>query len=350
MDEQIKTSVGKIFSKYNKDTDSFDMIRILRIKDDGIFYRELDSKYNFVKGLGFLKASEFKEKYKDWTALAPDGILSLSNAVVTERENGTPVRDIIMMFYKEDPILHIFNATKPCVIARQAINNIYKMAFDDHADDVGVSVTEDCLPPEYTFADFTAAEKFIDSYLTCVYKIDTPYTLAAILSNSTTTEILTELYQNAIDYDKNTIINFNKTIDNDCYKGYCNSLSAFIGHSGLIIDIYSQLGIVKVDFELKSNEPISDENKVFLSMMYGGLTIVKAVPLKFGFDIDLSCIKMKYMLVMDSTSTLWILPFTSTENEFSPVEFYKITAEQTNKIQERLKKCIESYDAISDNT
>ena len=56
------------------------------------------------------------------------------------------------------------------------------------------------------------------------------------------------------------------------------------------------------------------------------------------------------MLVMDSTSTLWIVPFTSTKDEFSPVEFYKITAEQTNKIQERLKKCIESYDAVQNNT
>jgi len=65
MDEQIKTSVGKIFSKYNKDTDSFDMIRILRIKEDGIFYRALDSKYNFVKGIELLKADEFKENFEN---------------------------------------------------------------------------------------------------------------------------------------------------------------------------------------------------------------------------------------------------------------------------------------------
>lgn len=351
MEDQIKTNIGKIFTKYNKDTDSFDMIRIVHNNDENIFYRKLDANYKFAQnGIDVLKINEFKETFKDWDVLSPDGILSLTNVVVTETENGSPIRDIIMMFFIRDNTTHTFNPQKPCVIARQAINNIYKMAFDDHADDVGVSVTEDCMPPEYTFEDFTAAEKCINSYLTCVYKIDTPKTLAAILNNETTTDILHTLYQSAIDYDKNTIINFNKAIEDDCYRGYCNTLSAFIGNSGLIIDIYSKLGIVKVDFELKSNEPINDENKVFLSMLYGGITIVKAIPLKFGFDINLSCIKMKYMLVMDSTSTLWIVPFTSTKDEFSPVEFYKITAEQTNKIQERLNKCIESYDAVQNNT
>ena len=115
-------------------------------------------------------------------------------------------------------------------------------------------------------------------------------------------------------------------------------------------DIYSKIGIIKTDFKLEFNKPISDENKVFLSMMCGGINIVKAVPIKFGYDIDLNAIKMKYMIVMDSDEILWIVPFTSTKDEFSPVEFYKITAEQTNKIQERLKKCIESYDAVQNNT
>ena len=209
MEDQIKTNIGKIFTKYNKDTDSFDMIRIVHNNDENIFYRKLDANYKFAQnGIDVLKINEFKETFKDWDVLSPDGILSLTNVIVTETENGSPIRDIIMMFFIRDNTTHTFNPQKPCVIARQAINNIYKMAFDDHADDVGVSVTEDCMPPEYTFADFTAAEKCINSYLTCVYKIDTPKTLAAILNNETTTDILHTLYQSAIDYDKNTIINF----------------------------------------------------------------------------------------------------------------------------------------------
>ena len=219
MEDQIKTNIGKIFTKYNKDADSFDMIRIVHTDNDSIFYRKLNEDYNFGQNrIEFLKINEFKETFKDWDVLSPDGILSLTNVVVTETENGSPIRDIIMMFFIRDNTTHTFNPQKPCVIARQAINNIYKMAFDDHADDVGVSVTEDCMPPEYTFADFTAAEKCINSYLTCVYKIDTPKTLAAILNNETTTDILHNLYQGAIDYDKNTIINFNKAIEDDCYR------------------------------------------------------------------------------------------------------------------------------------
>ena len=264
MEDQIKTNIGKIFTKYNKDADSFDMIRIVHTDNDSIFYRKLNEDYNFGQNrIEFLKINEFKETFKDWDVLSPDGILSLTNVVVTETENGSPIRDIIMMFFIRDNTTHTFNSQKPCVIARQAINNIYKMAFDDHADDVGVSVTEDCMPPEYTFADFTAAEKCINSYLTCVYKIDTPKTLAAILNNETTTDILHTLYQSAIDYDKNTIINFNKAIEDDCYKGYCNTLSAFIGNSGLIIDIYSKLGIVKVEQIHPAPAPFAEETAFY---------------------------------------------------------------------------------------
>ena len=38
MEDQIKTNIGKIFTKYNKDTDSFDMIRIVHNNDENKCY------------------------------------------------------------------------------------------------------------------------------------------------------------------------------------------------------------------------------------------------------------------------------------------------------------------------
>ena len=39
-----------------------------------------------------------------------------------------------------------------------------------------------------------------------------------------------------------------------------------------------------------------------------------------------------------------IVAFTESEQEFSPLEFYKMTEEQTNRIQTRLKAAMENYD------
>ena len=36
MEDQIKTNIGKIFTKYNKDADSFDMIRIVHTDNDNL--------------------------------------------------------------------------------------------------------------------------------------------------------------------------------------------------------------------------------------------------------------------------------------------------------------------------
>lgn len=342
---ELKTNIGKLFCKYNSIDDGFDMVRIIKECDNGKSwnYAELDHDYK-VKGYKTLAKDKFKEMVKSYTPLAPDGILSLSNVVVTELENGREIKDIIMLFFMENKGIHMIDADNPCILARQSLMNIFKTSLDPNEDDVGFSITDDACPEGYNFSDLSAASRIIDSRMTNVYKFDTPSTLAVLLDNTITQDILNDLYETAIQYAKDTTLNFMNAIKDDCYNGYCNSLFKFIGHCGLMTDIYSKIGIIKTDFKLEFNKPISDENKVFLSMMCGGINIVKAVPIKFGYDIDLNAIKMKYMIVMDSDEILWIVPFTESEQEFSPLEFYKMTEEQTNRIQTRLKATMENYD------
>lgn len=342
--EQLTTNIGKILTKYNEESDSFDMIRIMHLKDDMIEYCLLNEDYsiNYNESIE-CKVKEFTDKFKDWKTLSPNGILSLSNVKVATNQSGSEIKDIVMLFFTENKVLHIFDPCTPCIVARQAINNIYKMEFNADENDVGVSVTDDTIPQGFTFMDFTESETIYNSLLTCVYRTDTPESLAELLDNDDTTNILENLYNTAIGDN----IKFNGSIKNDCYHGYCNSLLSFIIHSGLMNDIYSKMGVIKVDFVLEFNKPIEGEDKILLSTLCGGINIVKAVPIKFGYDINISIIKMKYMLVMDKNNILWIVPFTSTVDEFSPLEFYKITSEQTNKIQERLKKCIDMCDSIN---
>lgn len=342
---ELKTNIGMLFCKYNSIDDGFDMIRIIKETNDGKGwkYAELDHDYK-VKGYKTLAKDKFKEMVKSYTPLAPEGILSLSNIVVAEIENGREIKDIVMLFFMRDNTIHAIDADNPCILARQALMNIFKSSLDPTEDDVGFSITDDSCPEGYSFGELSAGTKVIDSYMTNVYKIDTPSSLSTILDNTTTQDILGDLYETAIQYGKDTTLNFLNAIKDDCYNGYCNSLFKFIGHCGLMTDIYSKLGIIKADFKLEFNQPISDDNKVFLSMMCGGINIVKAVPIKFGYDINLDSIRMKYMLVMDSDEILWIVPFTASEQEFSPLEFYKMTEEQTNRIQTRLKAAMENYD------
>lgn len=258
-----------------------------------------------------------------------------------------------MLYYPADKASGNISPENPKIIARQAVNNIFKTEFDPDSNDVGFSTTEDCLPPDFTFADLTMNNGVISVYSTNVYKFDTPETFSNILNNEDTSAILTDLYNNAIqyDHDNSSVIHFGiGAIEDDCYRGYCNSLGKFIATSGLMNDIYNYIGIVKTDFELEFNKPIIGEDLELLSILYGGISIDKAVPIKFGYDINLSSIHMSYMLVMDKNNILWIVPYTKSSTEFSPLDFYKITTEQTNKIQERLKSCVEAYDKYSKNT
>ena len=60
MEDQIKTNIGKIFTKYNKDTDSFDMIRIVHNNDENIFYRK-PRRYD-----GYNRGNCFKSSYESF--------------------------------------------------------------------------------------------------------------------------------------------------------------------------------------------------------------------------------------------------------------------------------------------
>ena len=119
---ELKTNIGKLFCKYNSIDDGFDMVRIIKECDNGKSwnYAELDHDYK-VKGYKTLAKDKFKEMVKSYTPLAPDGILSLSNVVVTELENGREIKDIIMLFFMENKDIHMIDADNPCT----SISNEY---------------------------------------------------------------------------------------------------------------------------------------------------------------------------------------------------------------------------------
>ena len=239
---ELKTNIGKLFCKYNSIDDGFEMVRIIKECDNGKSwnYAELDHDYK-VKGYKTLAKDKFKEMVKSYTPLAPDGILSLSNVVVTELENGREIKDIIMLFFMENKGIHMIDADNPCILARQSLMNIFKTSLDPNEDDVGFSITDDACPEGYNFSDLSAASRIIDSRMTNVYKFDTPSTLAVLLDNTITQDILNDLYETAIQYAKDTTLNFMNAIKDDCYNGYCIRLFKFIGHCGLMTYIYSKI-------------------------------------------------------------------------------------------------------------
>ena len=135
----------------------------------------------------------------------------------------------------------------------------------------------------------------------------------------------------------------------DCIDGYCNTLTRFIVESDFLNDIRLKMGIIKVDFEMETNKPLNEDDKLIIMTLYGGIHIDKAIPLKFDYDIDMKCIKMKYIMAYDKKNELFIIPYTESKNEINANEIYKLTEKRTNQIQQRLASIVKAYDNSKNN-
>lgn len=353
----IETEIGKIFCLYNEEKDDFDKVRLASIikdeNDDNIYeLLKLNEKTRIEDSEDevFLSEEEFNDIRKNWTLLRSDGILSVTNIVATSNER-REIKDVLIIFFPNNRITEIPDIKQPYIVARQGINNIFaEMA--GYIDHVGMSVSIDTLPVDYSLSDFMANERVLSSTLTHVYKTDTAKELSDILTRNKNVkeseDILKELQLGRIYYLKNTSSKWatfdekNEKIDN--VDGYCNNLEVFMNDSGFIEDLYNCLGILKIDSELKSNTSLSSDDKLLLSVLSGGTKIDKAVPLAFDYDVNMAAIKMKYFLIVDINDNLWIVAYTESPDEIDVEELYNLNEERTKILQERLSRIVTAYD------
>ncbi len=344
----LEPQLGRIYCRFNKDIDDFEKMRLLDIvvtNDEELYiFRKLDDDYNSFGPEIQISEKEYDQFSYNWNLLESDGVVTISNIVAVENEV-RKVRDIVLIFFPNNKVTECPYVEQPHVVARQAIENI----FDASGSTVGMSVSIETLPTGYSLSDFMENASIESSRACHVYKIDTAKTLSEVLSNDKTDSILNDLYEHHYNYLRNTIPSFeddyNDTTkyDHECLNGYHKTLEGFIKGSGFLDDILQTIGISTVDFELEFNKPLTVDELCFVSVLYGGIKINKAVPIRFDYDIELDYLKMKYLLLRDSKDKTWVVPYTVSPDEIDAIALYGLTDQKSLEIQERLRRCTHVY-------
>ena len=345
----ITTDIGRIFCKYNEETDDFDKIRLIKVNkvngtdEKTYIMAELDDACHIKIELVYTQ-DQFNEIKKTYTALSSEGIMAITNIVAMENEYGKEIKDVLAIFYPNNRMTKVPDAAQPYIVARQGINNIFCMS--SLHPEVGMSLSLDTLPGNLTLADLMANNSVINSYLTHVYKTDNSTQLDALLQNDTTSGILEDLFMHNYHFRINTDLEakkFEPTKDS-VLDGYCMSIKMFLEKSDFMGDLFNKMDIIRVDFPMSYSTPLDIDQKALCAMLLGGARIDRAVPLMFDYSINLSAIKMKYFLAEDSNDILWIVPYTESSAEVDPKVLYDLTEERTTSIQNRLAKVIRAYD------
>lgn len=350
----FNTDVGRIFCKYDKETDDFDKLRLIKVdksngNDDQKIYimAELDDACH-IKYLEdgtidakMLTQEQFTLLKHEYTALASEGIMSITNIIAAENDT-KKIKDVLAIFFPNNRMTKVPDAAQPYIVARQGANNIFSM---NCFGDVGLSLSLDSIPEGYTLVDLMENIGVISSLLTHVYKTDNSKELDIILSNDTTTEILHDLFDHQYNFYKNTRRKFDEEVTEDSVlNGYCRTIRKFLETSDFMGDLFNKLNIIRVDFPMSYSTELDLDQKLLCSMLLGGVKIAKAVPLMFDYSINMTAIKMKYFLAEDSNDILWIVPYTESPAEVDPKVLYDLTEERTNTIQNRLAKVVRAYD------
>lgn len=345
----LEPQIGRIFCRFNKDIDDFEKMRLFGIvksdKDKTLYiFRKLNDDYNTIGPEVIISEDEYNEFTYKWILLESEGVATITNIVAVENEV-RKVHDIVLIFFPNNKVSECPYAEQPYVVARQAIDNM----FDPSGTTVGMSVSIESLPTGYSLSDFMENKSIKSSKWCHVYKIDTAKTLSEVLSNDDTDIILNDLYDHQYNRLKNRILSFEDDYqdttkyDHECLDGYHNTLEGFIRGSGFINDILQTIGISVVDFELKFNQPLTIDELCFVSVLYGGIKINKAVPIRFDYDIELDYLKMKYLLLRDNKEHTWVVPYTVSPDEIDAIALYGLTDAKSLEIQERLSRCTHVY-------
>lgn len=347
----IETDIGRIFCKYNKQTDDFDKMRLTKImkKDSGessYIMVELDEACHMTSRTYIFDESKFKKMKKESTVLASEGIISVTNIVALENDVHQ-IEDVLAIYFPNNKATRVPDAAQPYIVARQGINNIFAaMAGEER---VGMSVSLETLPDGYTLADFMGNTRVLGSYLTHVYRTDNAEQIAKLTDNKDSDAILGDLFQHEYDYMKNTDPNFEdfKIEKSSCLKGYCIDIATFLEESDFMNELFNKMNIIRVDFPMGTGTELDLDQKALCSVLLGGVRINKSVPVMFDYSINMAAVKMKYFLAEDSNNTLFIVPYTESPAEVDPKVLYDLTEERTNTLQERLIKVVRAYDKNS---
>lgn len=321
----VHTTIGAILGKYNSDIDDFDMFRVVDIKDEKYFIKKIDSKkYHFVEDAEVLEKTP--KEVADYTFIEPDAALTISNVNMFTNDKGKVFRDIIMMMFTPDEEGHIeFANTK--ILARQLMDDPFESngtkppaGFCYSADDIEAT--------DGLINDLLYSESLISKKIICMYKTDNLDDIANLLDNEDTTDIFNDLYEHCyVPYkDKG-----------DYGNGICKDLKSFIRNKGVLYDARAALGISYIDLDFTGKTSLDRDTNLLLSLLYSVRVIDRTLVTEFTYEIDISEIKMRYLLVYDETDTLYVVAYTTSKDEILKSDLEEMN-KKTDELYQHLRK------------
>lgn len=331
-----------------------------------IYYRERENDFEIVRIIGIQNSETVKIKYMDtgkvfkvsikelkenFGVLISDLIISFSIVKVCSKENGATIPDVMVLVYKRDELDNggvetpYGNLILPYCVCRQSITDIFynyfKTGGESDKDLVGLSVTRDSCPANIEFTDLTYCSELVKSVAVNVYKTDTLDDILSMIDTTEMDNVLSDMMIKHHTYNLNYVPFTPPIISGNEYEGYCKNLKTLLEINSFAYDMYTSMNITKVSFEIltmddNGNTSLVPDQIRKLSDLYR-ININKTIVAKYEFDIDLDKIQMNYMLIMDSTDTLYIIAYTS-DGEYIETDL------EVRSVQDDMLKIAKSVD------
>lgn len=340
----VGAEVGNIYYTYNEEKEDFDMYRIVSIQNK-------ETVSCIVNGdWGNRKKFKLIELRENFTQLLSNAILTVSKVVVATKGK-TPIYDIVVMVYKRDNTDTKFSL--PNILCRQSISDIFYQPFCNAEENpmVGFSVTNDTLPAEYEMGDLIWMDEVIESSVINLYKTDTLESIYALVGNKYDSVLRELLSAHVKSKTSQEVWNYTKKHLPDNLHGYCKDLMTLLKVNNFMYDFYQMFGIINVTFKVdylkgRTNSlSLPNEQREALQEIYQ-INMAKTMVVPFDFSIDLSEVTVPYVLVMDSTGSLYFIAYTRSEHEYVK-QIDTTVVENAMTINQKILNAVEFYDKYS---
>lgn len=340
----VGVELGNIYYKWNDEIEDYDTLRIVKIQNKEIVSCICTSGDSIcTKKMSIVK---IREEYEQ---LLSNAVLTISKVVSAYTPNGTPIPDVVIMVFKREDANTEFG--EPDIVCRQGITDIFYEPYCNQEENpmVGISVSKDTIPAGYTMSMITTMDVVQESMIMNIYRTDTIDSILSIIGTKRWDEVLIDLLQNKYNTDRETNVFLAKECP-DTYYGYCKNIRLLLQTNNFLYDLYSMLGMVKVKFEIPfdydvANNQLPEDQKEQLQDLYE-INMAKTTVIPYDFSIDFDKVRMPYLLVMDSTDTLYMVVYTRSEHEY--VKHFDTTVlDQMAEINKRLSETVEYYEKHS---
>lgn len=277
----MKIFLGDKFYKYIEETDTVEVIRICKIKNENSFsYIMLDGNK------GSINKSEL---LADYTKLKSDATLAFT--IVNLQDN---MKDIIVAIYRTADLENGINL--PYAVCRQNVFDLFtNQVQKGKTMYFGVSVSVDTIPEDVPFEMILACNGLAYDNKISVYMDDDLETILSFVNTSKFDAVLNNMYTK---------------VSNSEIKGYCSSLKQLLVENDFMYDFLTGFNIHRVDFVLQTQEngELETNQRIIIEEMLK-VEMFKTYVLKYDKEINLKEIKRNYILVSDKNNKLYIIGY-----------------------------------------